>query len=812
MRASLVRLGAATLLAAALLHLPAPAVAELPDAGATAPSEQRFVALATLLAPSDHLEIRGRVGRIDLALPLEEGAVVQQAALKLAYLSSPALVSERSRMVVVLNQNALAELPLAPRRDPTRAELTLPSELFQPGSNLLSLSAVQEHRDGCRRSLIDDLWTRIDPSNSYVAIRLARRDVPLDLADFGAPNWPIGRDGAAVPVVTTAPIETDAWLRIGGLVAQGVALRTDRPVTLQHRVLTGAPASTEQGDGTADQPLQSLPFAHHVLLGTADQLAQVLGPHAAAAIIGPYLGVRSPVADGDPAALIVSGRDEDDVLFAARAFANPALPLVDAPLMIIDTAPAPGVATPPFIVPGQLHTLAQLADPETLPPEGEPEQRTSFAIMLPPDFYVTDNRKAELRLNYGYKPNLGAGSGLHVIINGAYAGLINLEGRPEGGIVEGQSVRVPVRLFRPGRNVLSFEPALTNEDAVACGPVVDSGPSVGVFGDSTIRLPEVSRVVTLPDLGLMTSLAFPYGGDPAAGVVATSYDPATVGAVWTLVGKLAQTAGMPLPDLNLSFAASDHLHSLFVGPLEQMDRRLLARTPVEQIHLRPSDAEQRAGAGLGVGLQAALNQPLAAQAMGEAAPGTGSRLADRATWEREVGPSAAAPAGALDRFAAALDGLMRRISSAAAAAVPAGWSSGGGGADVSFLGDPSKEFDGAALTMASPFTRRGTATIITAIDPPALERAMAELIQPATWYGLRGDVSVWAVGRPGAAAAQVGTRFPMDDPPDGLRQTILYLNSYLAEHPALWVIAVVLGILVLAALTSLASRNARGRE
>jgi hypothetical protein len=133
-------------------------------------------------------------------------------------------------------------------------------------------------------------------------------------------------------------------------------------------------------------------------------------------------------------------------------------------------------------------------------------------------------------------------------------------------------------------------------------------------------------------------------------------------------------------------------------------------------------------------------------------------------------------------------------------------------AEPSFFGAPSKEFDGAAFTIASPFAERGTATIITAIDPPALERAMAALVQPATWHDLRGDVSAWAVGRPGAAAAQVAPRFPLGDPPDGLRQSVLYVNSYLAEHPALWVIGMILGILVLALLTSLATRHARAHE
>ena len=425
--------------------------------------------------------------------------------------------------------------------------------------------------------------------------------------------------------------------------------------------------------------------------------------------------------------------------------------------------------------------------------------------MLPPDFYVTDNRKAELRLNYGYKPNLGAGSGLHVIVNGAYAGLINLANDPAGGIVEGQPVRVPLRLFRPGRNVLSFEPALTDDGAAACGPVVDSGPQVGVFGNSTIRLPEVSRVITLPDLGLMASLAFPYRGDRPAGIVATSYDPATVGAVWTLAGKLAQTARQPLIALNLSFAGADQRpHSLLVGPLDRIDRRLLARTPVERIHLRPTDSDELPTAGGGP--QLALVAQALAQT-GLAAPA--NRPTDRANWERQVGPVAQPPEGVVPRLAAALDGLLREASRIAAAVLPAGWATGALDAAPSFLDDPSKEFDGAAFALASPFAARGTVTIVTALDPPALERAVAALIQPATWHDLRGDVSVWAVGRPGAAAAQVAARFPLDDPPHGLRQSILYLNSYLAEHPALWVATIVLGILALAVLSSLAVRQRR---
>ena len=52
----------------------------------------------------------------------------------------------------------------------------------------------------------------------------------------------------------------------------------------------------------------------------------------------------------------------------------------------------------------------------------------------------------------------------------------------------------------------------------------------------------------------------------------------------------------------------------------------------------------------------------------------------------------------------------------------------------------------------------------------------------------------------------------MNGPPQGLRQSILYLNSYLAEHPALWIAAIVLGILALAVLSSVVVGHARSHH
>jgi hypothetical protein len=789
---------------------PADSKAAPADAKAKAAEEvlaDRVLALPSMLETGSDLQMRGRLGRLDLVIPLEAGATVRQATLKLAYRSAPVLLSERSRLVVALNGSALAELPLSPRPGETRAEIALPAKSLAPGRNFLSLTAWQEHRDGCRLDLLRDLWTRIDPTNSWLALRVLRPNRPLRLSDLGGPAFPIGRTGG-VSLLTPRPVDTDRALWLGGLVAQGLALRLgQRPLIVDHQVIKTANPEAHAAPAGAAAARIALPPGDDVLIGTSDQLQPVLGPEITGAIKGPYIGVHRLPDRTDTAVLVISGRRPDDVVFAATAFANPAFALPDRPGTIVDEAPALTPPPPHYTRPGQVQRLGEWSTPAAAPGGGI-EQRTSFVLMLPPDFYVADNRKAELRINYGYKPGVGPASALHVIVNGEYAGLINIEGHPDGGIVNGQFVRLPLRLFQPGRNVVAFEPALADADAVACSQIQDNGPSVGVFGDSSLWLPMVSEVVNQPDLGLFASLAYPYGGagdgiDVA--LVATSTDEATVAATWTLVARLAQAAQMPLLSLEVGFSAPDQgAHALYIGPVNAIDQRILARTPLRKIHLRPSEdtrpavlAEAAPAGGAG-----GTNDGVPGDGIAPAFATGWSEISDRAAWERQIGRQVQ-PAGPFGRLAVTLDRAIEGASSAAARLLPGAWQPAGAEAEPAFFGDPTKRFDGVAVAIASPFAARRTVTVITAADAPALRQAVAALIQPAIWYELKGDVSAWTDDRPGVASARVQARFPLGDPPPGLRQWALYWDSYLAEHPGFWIVLVVGCIALLTALTRL---------
>jgi hypothetical protein len=80
-------------------------------------------------------------------------------------------------------------------------------------------------------------------------------------------------------------------------------------------------------------------------------------------------------------------------------------------------------------------------------------------------------------------------------------------------------------------------------------------------------------------------------------------------------------------------------HGLFVGPIDRIYQRLLARTPVAQIHLRPSDADQRAPTDGAQPSGKLIAQALAQSTLERPA----NRPPARANWERQVGPIAKPP-------------------------------------------------------------------------------------------------------------------------------------------------------------------------
>ena len=580
----------------AALH-PAPAVAAEQSA-----TELKVIPLRTVDNQGGQLELRGQAGQLQFRVPVEAGAKVRDARLRLVYQSADAVRSERSRMWVYLNQQSIAQLPLSSGGDAVRADIVLPPDLLTAGHNTLSLWAQQEGSRGCDADSSAALWTRLDPGNSYLALETAGPDRERNLADLADAASFIGAGSERIELLTpTSP--TEGALKAGALVAQGFALRMpDSGIAVRHRLADAQALTGRNGK---------------VVVGTADKIRGIPGIDDLPDVQGPYIGLR-PIQGAGPV-LIVSGRTDAEVLKAASAFADPSVALPAAMDWNVD-AVRPAVPWKRTMQePGKSYRFKELRAISGGISNGT-EARTGLELNLPADTLPAGGRKVLLELDYTYAQNLAPNSVVNVLVNGNYASMIALND-PRGETVGKHRVLLPVDRFRPGMNTIAFEPMIGSDSSTGCLVRPGAGRSIAISGDSTITIPEMARVASLPDLQLFASGGFPYVGttDPRAGsqrnfeVLLTGSDSGTIGGAWTLLAKLAQTAGHPIANFAIGPKAGYQGDVLMIGPTDSLDGRIAADLPPAARHvhdaMRPAGSLFQPGSLLQPGLQSGL-QPV----------------------------------------------------------------------------------------------------------------------------------------------------------------------------------------------------------
>lgn len=750
--------------------LPAvPAHAE-PQAQPTAPEtpalREDLTVIALPAAAGGPLVLRGHRDQIDLDVALAPSVAVDTAALRLTYTSSAALQEQTSRLYVYVNDTAVAELPLQAQGGSLAADIALPPVMLRTGVNSVSLIARQDHPQGCDARYASELWTSLDPANSFLKLRTRRPDVPPALSDLrDMAGFLVSR--ADLPVVTGANLSGAALAEAGALVAQGVALRLgERPIGFRHRVAgepvppgTGAPVLADRS----------------VLLGTVEDLRDVLPETALGAVRGPTLGVLRGEDSSRHLDLIVTGRTSADVVTAARAFAAPALALPAQPFMVAPAevpAAAPAAET---VQAGGAYRFEALTMGSA--PGNGSEARTTVSFRLPPDTFVADNRKARVTLSFAYGPGLAEDSVLNVLVNEQYATVIPLNDS-DGETVEDLKIDVPLAQLRPGVNVIAFEPLTGGQgEAGACAAgVVEGGDrSVLIRGDSTIALPEVARVAHQPDLRLFHETGFPYNAG-AFDVIAADDRPQTLGALWTMVGRMAQAARQPLSGARYGIGvARAQGHALVIGAVDALDARLLTAAPATL------------------------------RFMGTPQPGPVAALVPPAPAAAEEAPEPVALAAAVPSFVdnpvvdvvetagAALTDLVRSAERFVRGQEPVR-------AALPF--DPAERE--AAVAMAafeSPFAAGHTLTLVTAGDPDALLAGVDAVVEPGLWSQVQGGQVVWDAETGTLAALDPAAPFRLGPLPESPRQMMLYTTSMFGRNPGLWLMVAVTGLALFAGLT-----------
>jgi cellulose synthase operon protein B len=386
-----------------------------------------------------------------------------------------------------------------------------------------------------------------------------------------------------------------------------------------------------------------------------------------------------------------------------------------------------------------------------------------------------------LELGFAYGAGLAPTSALVIRVNGAPWNMLRLD-RSGGDIVDRARVELPMGLFRPGPNVIGFEPVLHPADRRPCAALGEQA-MFSLFDDSRIRMPAFARLARQPDLALFAATGFPYGDAHGIELLLGERTSQTLAAAWTLRGKLAQQRRAPLPEVvTVNRPSNPGRHLLVVGASRNLPDGILDGSPFP---LRPLSAAGARAEGKSAGTS------------GTVGPAPGRSEDARAHWSQRLQVGGGRESDGL--FATMAGWLVRMARAVPVAAKPERPAF----EELAALGGDQPA--GTMVAFVSPVAANRTLTLVTAPGPAALADAVALLIQPRVWSRLEGDVTVW--DGQSVLSHRVAEPYLVAPVDRSLHHLWLLWRTYMAENPGQWLILVAVLIASLSTVTGVLLRR-----
>ena len=504
-----------------------------------------------LASDAAQLKFDGEMGVQDLPVYLRPDQVNEPAKLKLRYLSAVSVMPEASRLTATINGRDIAIVSLDASNEPANAEIDIPTGLLKPGYNSVRFTVQQRHRVDCTIEAARELWTKLDLAASGLALTSSNDGVSsLDQLVSVLPD-----ETGATPIHVVVPAGTPiATIDLAMKAAQALVLRGQ---FAKPRIAF----VTEPGN----QP------GIHLHVGTATELrAQNLGPQGLGGdtiqVDGRSSGAVHVYVTGDtPASVATSitrlaseggSRSEEGTPEGLQALkAQRGVKLAENGELTFQDL---GLATQEFN--GRIF-------------------RTSFNLVLPPDFFPADNGKATLYLDGEYIGGLLTSNEALVSVNGKVSGATRLS-RSGGETISRRAIAMTLRALHPGHNTITLEVRTGSEGDRDCNPLslLDSSQRLRINSTSSFSLPSVARLDHLPNLGALGSHGFPFSEANQGGLTVYMPKPshAALGAATTLIARTATTAGHVI-DTRISRKTPDDSNgaTLIVGAYADMPDSVL---------------------------------------------------------------------------------------------------------------------------------------------------------------------------------------------------------------------------------------------
>ena len=734
----------------AVLAVVAPAVlAPARAADPPAAMMQRTERLSAFMPEPAPIDLHGRSAARELYFNLSTRIEPRTARLHLEGTNSDALLTLRSQLLVRLNGVVVAQLALKPGAPILVADIDLPVEVLRGGGNRLTLAVAQHYTNECEDESAAELWTQIDTTRSSLTVTGAGSIVAPHLADLQNLLSPAMFGGHRFTLLTAAAPGSldDTQLATGAVLAEALGLRLRyQPAEIGIAAATAvdnkspllrlaAPASAAP-DAMGDA-------ADLVLFGTRDSLRPFLGPAIADVITSGFLGVYPLPGDPRTLVLVVSGLTEADVARAAQVLAVANFPFVDAPSQRVDhLALRPDSV---FFARNDLRedTRTPFSDLgfQTTTLRGR-EASSALDVVLPADLYAPDSANVRFSLDFAYGAGFRRDSAVNIMLNGQFQQAIPLDD-PNGAVLRGYRVDMPLAKFHAGHNSIRFDVVMTPSGGGACVPPQTRNLVFALQDTSFVTLPPADHIAAQPDLRLFSATGFPYTAAAGMDVALGARDPSTIGAGWTVLARLAQVTGRLMPGLHVAVGPpSGGRHILLIGAAPDLEPALIATAPV--------------------GLQPGMSFPYASAA-----------------------PDPVVATSWVQTVSDALGIAVRAEEPGQAAPAHADVTRIGGSGDIGQ--------NGLLMAYRSPLAADRTLTVLTAATRQRLWTAAQELVQPAVWYQLDQNVTIWRPASDAVFTQRVGPLFHL-----GGHSTLYAARYLIGQFPVAWVAAVLASAVVLA--------------
>ena len=530
--------------------------ADAPIVASNAPSRDVKLTFAQIAPPPGSMVLRGvnPDGSVEFGMRSDE--VVSKALLNLEYTPSPSLLPVQSQLKVYLNDELMGVLPVTKEQLGKKTFAQLPIDpLYISDFNRVRLEFVGHYRDVCENPASSTLWLDVGRS-SALELTYQTLAVKNDLSHFPVPFFdPRDNRPLTLPVVFAASPD-NAQQQAAAIVASWFGSRS--------------------GWRGQNFPVlyNSLPDRHGIVFATNDKRPDFLRDHPA--VTGPTVEMINHPADPYVKLLVVMGRDDNDLLQAAKGIAQGNILFRGSRVAVDEVKPllprqpydAPNwVRTDRAVNFGELKSYAEQLQATGLQPSS-----INLSLNLPPDLYLLRTNGIDMKLNYRYTaPPTKDSSRMDISLNNQFLRSFSLTGGQESnqllmrlpviqGLLDGKTdVAIPA-LQLGAVNQLRFDfqymnplPGGTVDNCVTFQSVPNR---VVIADDSTIDFSNYYHFLVMPDLRAFANAGFPFSrmADLSESIVVMpkTPNPTQVSTLLEAVGTIGAQTGFPAINLTLT--------------------------------------------------------------------------------------------------------------------------------------------------------------------------------------------------------------------------------------------------------------------